>query len=99
MAADVPMQSDSTPTSLGGDWPAEIEATESFSDPLVGVFPWSSRYPGSGYTRLLETHQEHILLEAARRTALLDTIGGAIERIGGQFEMPFVTHVRLTTCA
>jgi hypothetical protein len=62
---------------------------------VVQVHPWTQSYRGSGYAALLQTHQDHILLEPARRSELLDGITAAIDRAGGVLAMPFVTYVCL----
>jgi SAM-dependent methyltransferase len=97
LVPDFPMHPDSQPTSLAGDWTAEIEASPGFIDPAVLSYPWTQRYPTEDYLALLATHQDHILLEAGHRTALLAAIGEAIEGGGGTLEMRFVTRVCLAT--
>jgi SAM-dependent methyltransferase len=95
LEADFPMHPDSRPTSLAGDWHGEIARSPGFSAPVVEVYAWSQRYCAADYIALLQTHQDHILLEPDRRAALLAAIGRAIDAGGGALEMRFATRVCL----
>ncbi len=95
LVPDFPMHPDSEPARLTGDWPAEIETSRTFSAAVVQERPWSEAYRASDYAALLQTHQDHILLEPDRRSELLDAITAAIDRSGGTFDLPFVTYVCL----
>ncbi|HEY3727270.1 MAG TPA: class I SAM-dependent methyltransferase [Solirubrobacteraceae bacterium] len=97
LAADFPMHPDSRPTRLAGDWRAEIERSPGFTAPGVEVYPWSQRYSTADYLALLQTHQDHILLEPGSRAGLLAAIGRAIDERGGALVMRFVTRVCLAT--
>jgi SAM-dependent methyltransferase len=55
----------------------------------VGV-PWDRTYTRHQWTSLLETQSDHRLLPAARRRALLDAVGAAIEEHGGRYEHRYV---------
>ncbi len=95
LAPSFPMHPDSEPARLTGDWPAEIEGSKTFDAPTVLLHPWTRDYRGSEYTALLQTHQDHILLEPNRRSQLLDGITGVIDGADDGFQMPFVTYVCL----
>ena len=41
------------------------------------------------WLEILQTHSDHQTLPAERRERLLDAIGGAIDSLGGSFEMPY----------
>jgi SAM-dependent methyltransferase len=98
LAPDFPMHPASQPTRLAGDWPAEIDASMRFGDPRVTTHPWSQPYTSTEYVELLQTHQDHILLEAEDRRALLAAVAAAIEGAGGgTLTMPFVTRVCVAT--
>jgi len=97
LAAQFPMHPDSEPTSLAGDWRSEIHSCDAFTAPLVTSYPWSQDYTSSQYTLLLQTHQDHILLEDAQRAALLDAIANAVDAGGGILTMPFTTRLCLAT--
>jgi SAM-dependent methyltransferase len=92
---DFPMHPDSHPTRLGGDWHAEIAADSGFGAAEVRRFRWSESYTAEGYTALLRTHQDHILLTDGDRAALLEAITRSIEQAGGHLELPLVTYVCL----
>ena len=97
LAADFPMHPDSQPMRLAGDWCSEISNTEGFTGPVVQVHTWSQQYTGAEYTALLQTHQDHILLEDPQRDALLSSIAQRIDRAGGRLSMPFSTLLCLAT--
>jgi SAM-dependent methyltransferase len=89
---DFPMHPDSVPARLAGDWRSEIADSGHFAGAAVSTHPWSLDYSGRAYADLLATHQDHILLAANRRAALLAAIADEIDRAGG-LSMPFQTHV------
>jgi SAM-dependent methyltransferase len=95
LEADFPMHPDSEPTRLAGDWQAEISAAGGFGGAEVRRFRWSERYTATGYTALLQTHQDHILLGDTERAGLMDAIEGAIAGNGGGLELPLTTYVCL----
>lgn len=95
LGADFPMHPDSQPTRLAGDWDAEIRGSARFTDPVVRTFPWSRSYTSAEYPRLLQTHQDHILLADDRRAELLSAVGRTIADAGGVLTLPVVTYVCL----
>jgi SAM-dependent methyltransferase len=92
---DFPMHPDSEPARLAGDWAGEISASAVFGEGEVRQFRSAEHYTAPGYTDLLGTHQDHILLGQEARAALLAAIARSIEEAGGSFELPFTTHVCL----
>jgi SAM-dependent methyltransferase len=92
---DFPMHPASEPTDLAGDWHAEIEASAGFAEPQVRKHPWSATYSTAGYLELLQTHQDHILLESAARERLLAAVAAAIDATGGEIVLSFVTRLCL----
>ena len=95
LAADFPMHPDSEPTRLAGHWAAETEASGRFTAPEILAFAWSKTYGTKDYLALLQTHQDHILLDGAERARLLEAIGSVIDAEGGSLELPLVTSVCL----
>jgi SAM-dependent methyltransferase len=95
LATDFPMHPDSEPTSLAGDWFAEIRGHEGFTAPMLRTHHWSQEYTSAEYVELIQTHQDHILLPEAERGELLTAVGGAIDRAGGVIRLPFGTRVCL----
>jgi len=95
LAPGFPMHPASEPAELAGDWQAEIDASEGFAEAQVRLHEWSCEYSAADYARLLQTHQDHILLERERRDALLAAITAVIEGSGGAIEMTYVTRVCL----
>ena len=72
LVPNFPMHPDSEPARLTGDWPAEIADSAGFGEPVVQIYRWPQDYRGSEYAALLQTHQDHILLDPDRRSELLD---------------------------
>jgi SAM-dependent methyltransferase len=99
LAPDFPMHPDSRPTRLAGDWHQEIEHSGVFCTPTVRTFSWSERYTSAEYRRLLQTHQDHILLAPDERAELLGAVDEAIQDGGGMLALPLVTHVCLAVRA
>jgi SAM-dependent methyltransferase len=99
LAADFPMHPDSEPTRLAGDWKTEIAAAPFFDSAEVQTHAWSLPYSAGQYIDLLQTHQDHILLENGPRSQLLRAVAAAIEENGGILTMPFVTHACLASRA
>lgn len=94
LAPDFPMHPASAPERLAGDWETETVAEGLFTTPRVLVHRWSADYDGGAYTRLLATHQDHILLGERERDRLLDAVGSAVDRAGG-LSLPLRTSVCL----
>lgn len=95
LQADFPMHPGSEPTDLAGDWHAEIEASGGFVQPQMRMYPWSTSYSTADYLELLQTHQDHILLEPAAREGLLTAVAAAIDAAGGEIMLSFVTRLCL----
>jgi hypothetical protein len=85
----------SEPTEMAGDWQAEIQASARFAEPEVRKHPWSCSYSTAEYLELLQTHQDHILLESAARERLLAAVAAAIDAAGGEIMLSFVTRLCL----
>jgi SAM-dependent methyltransferase len=77
------------------DWTAEVEAGREFAEPELRSYRWVTEYSAGEYVELLRTHSDYIVLEPARREALLAAIGAAIETSGGVLELPLVTRLCL----
>jgi len=84
-----------TPPELWGDWEDELRGAPGFGEPQIRLYSWVQQYATDDYVRLLQTHSDHILLEPKRREALLDAVGGAIDRHGGALELEYVTLLGL----
>ncbi len=93
MTASFPMHPGSAADDLAGDWRAEVAASGRFLEPSVSAHPWSQVYSAEDYAQLISTHQDHILLAADRREALLDELRAAIARGGGRLAMTYATIV------
>ncbi len=94
LGSEFPMHPGSQPTRLAGDWAGEISGSPHFEAAEVHEYAWSARYSASAYRELLETHQDHILLEPAARERLLSAVQERIESAGG-IELAFVTRLCL----
>jgi SAM-dependent methyltransferase len=76
-----------------GDWGRELAAAPGFGPPEHRSYTWLERYTTDSYLRLLRTHSDHIVLDEPRLGALLDAIGGVIDRRGGALELEYVTDL------
>jgi SAM-dependent methyltransferase len=97
LAPDFPMHPASDPNALAGEWASEISASEEFSDPRVLIYPWALEYSTLEYLELLQTHQDHILLEPGERGRLLGAIAGVIDGAGGSIVLDFRTRLCLAS--
>jgi SAM-dependent methyltransferase len=77
------------------DWRGGLAGNTGFTEPEWRTYSWRERYTTSEYLGLLQTHSDHIILEPARRQALLDGLGSVIERAGGILELEYVTRLAL----
>jgi SAM-dependent methyltransferase len=75
---------------------AELDAAARFGRVDVARFPWTQHYSAAEYLALIDTYSDHAVLEAARKTALYDAIGAAIERRGG-ISIPYVSMLFAAT--
>jgi SAM-dependent methyltransferase len=94
LPADFPMHPASEPTRLAGDWAGEISAAARLARPEVREYPWSARYSAVAYRELLETHQDHILLEPDAKARLLSAVSETIDAAGG-IDLRFVSRLCL----
>ncbi len=99
LAAAFPMHPDSRADRLAGNWHCEIDGGSWFTKPTVRRHRWRQSYTSTEYVQLIQTHQDHILLDAGRRERLLAAIRDAIDAAGATLTMPFVTHVCLAVRA
>ncbi len=95
LQANFPMHPASEPTDLAGDWHAEIKASAGFAEAEVRMHPWIQLYSSAEYLDLLQTHQDHILLEPAARERLLAAVAAVIDAGGGEIVLSFVTRLCL----
>jgi SAM-dependent methyltransferase len=72
---------------------ADLEASGRFGAVHHERLAWSRRYDRATYTALLTTHSDHRLLPAETLAALTQEVGAAIDRAGGAFDHPYVTHL------
>ncbi len=95
LEAGFPMHPASEPTDLAGDWSVEIEASAGFAQPQVRIYPWSRTYSTAEYLELLQTHQDHILLEPVARERLLAAVTATVDAACGEIALSFVTRLCL----
>ncbi len=92
---DFPMHPASEPADLAGDWHAEIRSCAGLSGADVRLHAWSFSCTTTGYVELLQTHQDHILLDPAQREQLLAAVSSVIDEAGGRIRLEFVTRLCL----
>ncbi len=96
LAADFAMHPASRPHRVQS-WRQGIAASR-FSHERVQEYPWAASYSAAEYCELLQTHQDHILMEPGERDALLGAVGEAVKAAGG-IELQLITHVCLARLA
>jgi SAM-dependent methyltransferase len=73
----------------------ELRASSDFHEHDRRFYAWSQRYPTTEYVELLSTHSDHMLLAEDEREALLRAIADAIDGLGGELEVPYLTGLTL----
>ena len=76
-------------------WVGELDASGHYGPVHVGQFPWRATYATRAYLDLIDTYSDHISLPDDRRVPLYAAIADAIERRGGQIEIPYLAMVFL----
>ena len=64
------------------EWATEIAGSQ-FTAAEVRRYPWSARYSAQQYCELLQTHQDHILMDPGERARLLPAVEAVIGAAGG----------------
>lgn len=99
LEADFPMHPSSVPTALAGDWAIECCAAGLFQQPAIEMRRWSKPYGSQEYVQLLQTHQDHILLDERIRRRLLGAVQTVIDSAGGTIELQLETYICTATCS
>jgi SAM-dependent methyltransferase len=73
------------------DLVGQIDASGLFGPVDVRLYPWTATYTTARYLDLLDTYSDHSLLAPEARASLFQAIAGAIDRGGGQIEIPYVS--------
>lgn len=68
-----------------------LEDAAAFTAAETEVFPWSRTYSTQQWAANLHTHSNHQTLPDPQRGRLLDAIAGALDAVGGSFEMSYET--------
>jgi SAM-dependent methyltransferase len=85
------------PTNEPADRLEEFQKGGAFTNVEARVFPWSTQYDRSGWIDLIATHSDHVRLPDARRRALLDAVGDAVDALGGSMTYHYSTLLVLAT--
>jgi SAM-dependent methyltransferase len=75
----------------------EFAKGDLFTDIEARAFPWDTVYDRASWTEFIATHSDHVQLPEARRRALLDALGEAIEALGGSMTYHYSTLLVLAT--
>ena len=70
---------------------ADLNAAGVFEPAEVSSFAWQQSYGTAAWLDFVSTHSDHRALERQRRERLLEAVGGAIEALGGSFEVVYDT--------
>jgi SAM-dependent methyltransferase len=69
----------------------EFENAALFDDIAVTTFRWDTVYDRAGWVDFISTHSDHLRLPDARRHALLEAVGEAIDSVGGEMTYHYST--------
>jgi SAM-dependent methyltransferase len=64
-------------------------------DVTIRLDRWHTSYPTAQWIRLVQTHSDHVVLDAERRADLMAALAAAIDAHGGRIEAPYVTYTVL----
>ena len=80
--------------SLQSDRPHAAALTTSglFTSVRTHTYRWERIYSGAEWTGMVHTHSDHLRLDEARRAALLDALGAAIDSLGGTLTSRYGTY-------
>lgn len=87
------------PDSRPGGAAAEQALSDTGAFEAIGraVFPWSRAYTTDEWVAQLQTHSDHLLLDASTRRVLLDEVRAYLDAAGGSFTMPYHCRAVLAT--
>jgi ubiquinone/menaquinone biosynthesis C-methylase UbiE len=73
------------------------EVSRLFGPPTVTTYPWTATYDRDGYVAMLSTQSTYVMMESARRDALLSDIGIAIDAtLGGTITKQYLTVMAIS---
>lgn len=72
-------------------WSAQITSSGLFRDLEVTRVPWTATYTSDQFIALIDTYSDHAVRPDAERLACYADIRAAIDKRGGQIEVPYVT--------
>jgi trans-aconitate methyltransferase len=75
----------------------EFEAGGRFTDIEARTYPWDTVYDRQTWIDLVATHSDHLRLPDARRRALLEALGDAVDALGGSMTYHYSTLLVLAT--
>lgn len=75
------------------EYASAIRDSGCFDAPLVREYPSVRRYSTDDWIDELPTHSDHLLLPESVRRTLFTSLRLALDRIGGQFDVEFTTHL------
>jgi SAM-dependent methyltransferase len=70
-----------------------ISHEHDFERAQMREFVWQRRYDTAGWLDFLRTHSDHQTLPPERLQRLLDAVAGALDELGGSFEMSYTTKL------
>ena len=73
----------------------ELRESPGFGEPERRLYNWPHTYTSAEYVQLVSTHCDHVSLADAQRRALLHAIAHAIDAIGGELQVPYITALIL----
>jgi ubiquinone/menaquinone biosynthesis C-methylase UbiE len=73
----------------------ELKDSGNFSNIKTLCYIWSHEYKRAEFLNFVNTHSDHLILDAATRNKLFLKVGAYIDSIGGKITYPFKTELHL----
>jgi SAM-dependent methyltransferase len=71
---------------------ADLSASGLFAAVQTRTYRWEQTYSGAEWIGMVHTHSDHLRLDPARRAALLEALGMAIDALGGTVRSDYGTY-------
>lgn len=75
---------------------AQFQTRNLFDKPITKIYKWRDVYSTEKYIRLLNTYSSFQIIDAEKRTFVLESVADYIERKGGKIEVPQVVRLYMS---
>lgn len=74
----------------------QFQTQNLFDKPITKIYKWKDVYSTEKYIKLLNTYSSFQIIDAEKRTFVLESVANYIERKGGKIEVPQVVRLYLS---